>query len=653
MASAHPIQEMRNGGAADHREDGATEVTHAEYEHPTATKWFNAAPCLRYIPLFGEVTAAFGPKFSLSLGLCYTLSKGAASRIINVSRQPMFIVHYGLNVARYQRLATMYSLGWSLKPFIASIADVIALFGYTKRWYMALSAVLGTAAALAYALLPAKESSANAAAAFVFLTCFGKSNIDILSQGHFSRSMRENPEAGPSVVSWVWAMTFVGTILASCMMGPLSDAKLTYVGIILSAALQLATIFFFVFNMYGEKKNRTNRRKDALMQFWELKRLEKQQAAKAVDGHVVESIVDSGDVKGLAVAEVAGDSREDDDADFVEPDIGSCLGGAVEVNVDVAVRNWRLIVYALIMTCGITTQACVMVLGTRRHLLYACIGIATVFMAGAFLSLPLIVAKAAVFIYLNSLLYLQIPGALSNFYLAKPKCLPDGPHFSYTFYQTVGALITDAGGVTGAVLFTRFFSKHRYAFVFIATTLLQALGSVFDLIIVKRWNVHIGIPDHAMYILGDAIVYEICFVMSLMPGQILMSRLCPRGTETIAFALLAGFNSAGNSMSLAVGSLLMENFWPVSAKPPCNFKNVPYLIIAGHLCTPLLVIPLAFLLLPKARICDRIDIDGNVIAEDAKTVQERRCPVVKPHAAFEGEGQGPETKQGDSREPKA
>ncbi|CAJ1017163.1 putative BT1 family [Leishmania utingensis] len=653
MASAQPVQETRNGSATDHHEDDAAETVRAEYEHPTATKWFRAAPCLRYIPLFGEVTTAFGPKFALSLGLSYTLSKGAASRMINVSRQPMFIVHYGLNVARYQRLASMYSLGWSLKPFIASIADVIALFGYTKRWYMAFSAVLGTAAALAYALLPAKESSANAAAAFVFLTCFAKANIDILSQGHFSRSMRQNPKAGPAVVSWVWAMTFVGTIIASCIMGPLSDAKLTYVGIILSAVLQFVTLFFFIFNLYDEKKNRTNRCKDALMEFQELKRLKQQQAAKAVDGRVVEPIADSDGVKGLAMVETAGAPGEDDDTDFVEPRIYSYLCGAVEVNVDVAVRNWRLIAYALIMTCGILAQVCVTVLGTRRQLLYACIAIALVFVVGAFVSLPLVIAKAAVFIYLNSLLYLQIPGALSNFYLAKPACLPDGPHFSYTFYQTVGALITDVGGVTGAVLFKYFFSKHRYAFVFIVTSLLQVLGSIFDLIIVKRWNLYIGIPDHALYILGDAIVYEICFVMSLMPAQILMSRLCPRGTETIAFALLAGFNSAGNSMSLAIGSLLIENFWPVSARIPCNFTNVPYLIITGHLCTPLLVVPLAFLLLPKARICDRIDIDGNVVPEDAEVTKGRQCSDLKSHTPVECEEQRPETKQQDAQAPKA
>ncbi|KAG5487347.1 hypothetical protein LSCM4_07837 [Leishmania orientalis] len=648
MASVQPTQETRNGDVVSHYEDDASEKVCAEHEHPTATKWFEAAPCLRYIPLFGKVTAAFGPKFTLSLGLTYTLSKGATSRIIKVSRQPMFIVRYGLNVARYQRLASMYSLGWSLKPFIASIADVIALFGYTKRWYMTLSALLGTASALAYALLPAKESSANAAAAFVFLTCLGKSNIDILSQGHFSRSMRQKPNAGPALVSWVWAMTFVGTILASCMMGPLSDAQLTYVGVILSAVLQFVTIFFFIFNMYEEKKNRTNRREDALMEFQELKRLKRQQTTKAVDGDVVEPITYS-DMKVLAVDKTVGPGGEDDDADFVESGIASCLCGAVEVNIDIAMRNWRLIAYALIMTCGIITQACVTVLGTRRQLLYACIAVAVVFVGGAFLSLPLVIAKAAVFIYFNSLLYLQIPGVLSNFYLATPRCLPDGPHFSYTFYQTVGALITDVGGVTGAVLFNRFFSRRRYAFVFIVTTLLQVMGSIFDLIIVKRWNVHIGIPDHAIYILGDAIVYEICFVMSLMPAQVLMSRLCPRGTETIAFALLAGFNSAGISMSIAVGSLLIENFWPVSAKPPCNFTNVPYLIITGHLCTPLLIVPLAFLLLPKARICDRIDFDGNVIAEAPPA---RHWPDARSPAPLQQEDHQPETKQEDAQAPK-
>ncbi|EPY25946.1 hypothetical protein AGDE_11618 [Angomonas deanei] len=166
----------------------------------------------------------------------------------------------------------------------------------------------------------------------------------------------------------------------------------------------------------------------------------------------------------------------------------------------------------------------------------------------------------------------------------------------------------------GSVLFASFFSQHKYVWVFVITTVLQMAGSIFDLIIVKRWNIAIGIPDHAMYLMGDSIVYEICFVFSIMPQQILMSRLCPRGTESMSFALLAGISSAGNSLSGVIGSLMMEFKWPVyNTKKRCDFSNLPYLIIVGHLCLPILIVPLAFLLLPNARICDVIDKNGKVV----------------------------------------
>lgn len=629
MASTKLEQEQNLRNEMIDLEEEAADLIRDGYEHPDATRWFKKLPCLRYIPLFGEVTSAYGPRLSVSLGFCYLFSKGASSSIINLSRQPMFVVRYGITAARYQRLASMYSFGWSLKPFIACITDVIALLGYTKRWYMALSALLGTAFALAYALLPAKASSANPAAAFVFLTCLCKANIDVLSEGHFSRAMKQNQKAGPAVVSWIWGMTFAGTVISAAMMGPLSDKKLTYVGVIVSAILQFVCFFFFVFNMYDEKKNCTERRKDALFAYLARKREEREPTGKAVEGQVV-----SGNAEPVfaedgynADGEVSLTQHADDsDDEFVEPRIHSCLHGAFEVNIDVAKTNWKLILYSVVMTCGIITMVCVTLLGTRWQLLYACLVVAAVFIAGAFLTLPIVIAKAAVFIYFNSILYLQIPGALANFYVAKATCLPDGPHFNYVFYQTVGSLIADVGGVLGAILFNKFFSRHGYAFVFIATTILQVLGSIFDLIIVKRWNMHIGIPDHAMYLLGDSIVYRVCFVMSMMPAQILMARLCPRGTETLAFALLAGFSSAGTSMSLSIGSLIMEGIWPVSARPPCNFKNVPWLIITGHLVTPLLIIPLAFILLPRARICDRIDFEGKVILDEHVVPNERSTP---------------------------
>ncbi|EPY18551.1 pteridine transporter [Strigomonas culicis] len=586
-----------------------------QYVHPEAARWFAAAPYLRRVPLFGRTTTTFGPRFTLALGMGYLLSKGAAGNIINLSRQPIMMNGYGIDAAEYQRLSSMYAMGWSVKAFVAVITDLFPCCGYTKRWYLTASAVMGSAFALAYALLPAQPSSANAAAAFIFLTCFSKANVDILSEGLYSRLMRRVPKVGPALVSWVWACTFAGTVVSASMMGPLSDAKLTYVGVLVSAGLQFVTVFFFAFNLYGEKRNRTERRKDALLEY----------RARVAEMEQRLLLQDRGETAGPASPDVRDPEHEPhpDPTEGLlpgntvepmrEPRILSCAWCPFEVNAEVMTQHWRIVAYAVLMACAVITLAVVTIRGTVWARLYTCVVVTVVLSVGAFFTLPRVVAKAALFMLLSSIFYIQIPGALKNFYLASHACLPTGPNFSYTFYNTIAALITNVAGVAGSVLFTSFFSKNKFIYIFIVTTLLQMAGSIFDLIIVKRWNIDIGIPDRVMYVMGDAIIYEVCFVLSIMPQQILMSRLCPRGTESMSFAILAGLSSTGNSLSVVIGSLLMETVWPVRARTPCNFDNLPYLVVVSHLCVPILTVPAALLLLPNARVCDVLDQWGRPI----------------------------------------
>jgi hypothetical protein len=42
-----------------------------------------------------------------------------------------------------------------------------------------------------------------------------------------------------------------------------------------------------------------------------------------------------------------------------------------------------------------------------------------------------------------------------------------------------------------------------------APTLLRVFASLVDIVIVKRWNVEVGISDHGMYMLGYNIVYSV------------------------------------------------------------------------------------------------------------------------------------------------
>ncbi|EPY22253.1 folate/biopterin transporter [Strigomonas culicis] len=563
--------------------------------------------CIRCLPLLGTLCEAFNPLFVFSLGMAYFLNKGIASTLIFYSQMPMFLDRFQTTSLRYQRLSSLSTMGFSVKPFMAMITDTFAVFGYTKRWYMFISCIIGAAFTLSYSLLPFKPSSDSVAGAFLFLSNFCIASMDILSQGFYSRLMRRKPTAGPSLVSWVWWMIYFGYVVGSAISGPITDLDLPEVPVYIAVGFQFFCFLFFAFNCYGEPRNRDERRRDAHAQYLERQAQLLSTSSEEPCGHA-ELVLAPPEETGAHTGGVA--DKEGACLPEAEPMIPTCLCGAVEVNKEVVTQNWRIVTFTVLLTCAVVTLAVVTILGNTMDLLYTCIAVAVVCCGCSLWALPLTIAKATIFIYFYKALYLSIPGALSTFYVAGPTCVPGGPNFSYTFYYTISRVITSAAGMVGAYLFTTFFSKSRYIVSFVVITVLVVLASLFDLVIVKRWNISIGIPDHAMYLFGHAIVYEVVDSLSSMPLQMLMARLCPRGSESMVFSLMAGMANTGGSLAYSIGSLLMELAWPVDTKSrPCDFSNVPYLIIVGHLCLPLLGIPLAFLLLPNGRVCDNVVFD--------------------------------------------
>ncbi|EAN91522.1 folate/pteridine transporter, putative [Trypanosoma cruzi] len=603
---------MATDDSAPPRIMSAEETVPARSVHVDARALFSALPCLRRAPIFGTSVEAFGPKCVLSMGLSEFLCKGLADYLIRFSLFPMFRRRYGVDAMTYQRMANLAFMGWSMKPITAMFSDIFSFFGYTKRWYLAVSCVVGAAFALAFALLPPAKASAAPAAAFVFLTSFTKANVDILTQGHYSRLIRRIPLAGSSLVSWVWWWVLLGSLVASVIAGPLADASLEWIGVIVAATLQFVTTFFFVMNWYGENKNRVNRAEDA--KFMRAKLLEERRdSSKRLREDDDTAVAEMGNHSMLVLSDevCAGVSGEEEDE---VPPLPTCCCGVFEVNKEVARRSWRIVLYCLLVAAGSVVMAIVTVLGDIWSLLYACIAVSVAVCVFGFFALPLVIAKANLYLFLSMASYIQLPGALDSFYMARPDCLPDGPHFSFFFYNTVASIIGNIGGIVGILLFRYVFSKKSYRITFVVTTLVMVVASIFDLIIVERWN-RPRVSDHVVYVLGDQVVYRVCYMLHFMPNIILLSRLCPRGTESMVYALLAGFSNFGQAVSNTVGSLLMEFKWPVETDPAvgCDFSNVRWLLIVGRLLCPLVCIPLVFLLIPAARICDNIDVDGRVV----------------------------------------
>ncbi|CAC9456280.1 BT1 family protein [Leishmania donovani] len=588
------------------------------YVHPDTAALFDASPFMRYIPIFGTAVVPFGPKCVMSLGIVYILSKGLARTLLNSSRYAMFMKKYGVTTAVYQRISGIGSLGFSIKPLTAILSDTFAFFGYTKRWYMALSCIAGAVCAIVYGVLPFKPSSAGIAGAMIFISVFCIANIDVLSEGHYSRLIKRHPIPGADLISWIWALIMVGAILASAIQGPLSDSGRPTIGIFLSAGLQAFCVFFFIFNWYGEKKNLIERKEDYIFLLKQEAQMQETDSEPIKEGVGVHDItMGKSKTKPTVLyhepslqnsnTELVNFGELDDDVaeyDFVET---RCMCGIFGVNKEIVSRNISVAVYGVIMTAGVIALTVLNIMGTTYQLLYGCVGISVILCATGFLCIPMTIMKANFFGWFQQVSYILISGGTDNFYMSDASCLPDGPHFSQTFYNTVGAVIGNAAGVFGVYLFARVFSKQSYRVTLICTTLVQVLASVFDIIIVERWNLYIGIPDHAMYIMGDAIVYEVCYMLNFMPLNMLISRLCPKGYESTMFAILASFSNMGASTSSTIGAILMETVWPLSSSPPCDFSNLRWLLISGHFITPLIAIPLVVVLIPGTRICDPID----------------------------------------------
>jgi hypothetical protein len=269
---------------------------------------------------------------------------------------------------------------------------------------------------------------------------------------------------------------------------------------------------------------------------------------------------------------------------------------------------------------------CANILCDTLGLLIICVIVSTICCSGSFWALPMVIARTNVFAYLNMVVYIRASSPLQAFYMNSNECKGDFPNFTFTFYNTVAGIIGNIAGLAGVTAFNYMFSKMNYQLTYVAVTVMQVLAAIFDIIIVKRWNEYIGIPDHAMYIWGDAVVQQVVYMLGFMPLVILMSRLCPRGSESVVYALMAGFSNLGQTTASSIAAIIMEYGWPVfSAKAgdKCDYSNLPWLIFTCSIMTPLLVIPMSFML-PIARIIDDIDVDGHVVRKqvDEKVVEE-------------------------------
>lgn len=217
--------------------------------------------------------------------------------------------------------------------------------------------------------------------------------------------------------------------------------------------------------------------------------------------------------------------------------------------------------------------------------------------------LPDLLRRANIFLFINNVLYVPITAAMDYFFTASKECLPDGPHFSMAYYISFANIMGAFASILGTVVFQIFFRQSNFRVAIAYTNVIKILAIAFDFAIVKRFNLRIGIPDSIFFLFGDAIVYQAAYRIELTPLMVLTSKVCPHGMEASVYSLLVSFQNLGGNVGRSLGYALMKWF-NIRTVSPCDFSNLPYVILIARAVLPALSFPLIFLLIPNAKLTD-------------------------------------------------
>ena len=225
----------------------------------------------------------------------------------------------------------------------------------------------------------------------------------------------------------------------------------------------------------------------------------------------------------------------------------------------------------------------------------------------------------------------SLRSALQYFYTASPDCLPDGPHFSYTYYLTYNGIIGELFMLTAILVYQAYLSHWSYRSVLFFTLILSCGSRFVDVALVLRWNITVlGIPDALFFVLGSSMFESLTSMLHLMPFGAIVGKLCPRGTETATFAFIAGVSSFSTTLGSLLGSAMMDavglktTLRPINTthttrtntttassssgssndeplQQHCDFTSLPLLIVGLAIILPIVVgVPAIQLLIPDA-----------------------------------------------------
>jgi hypothetical protein len=149
----------------------------------------------------------------------------------------------------------------------------------------------------------------------------------------------------------------------------------------------------------------------------------------------------------------------------------------------------------------------------------------------------------------------------------------------------------------GILTYKYYLINFSWRFVYIATTLLNGLFSILQVLLIM--GITFGLSDF-WFALGDDAFAEFIQGIQLLPTTIMMVHLTPTGSEGASYAMFTTVNNSALNLSVAVSTRLL-GWWDVSKEALAN-NELTGMINLTYLTTAMQVSGIVFVgLLPRTK----------------------------------------------------
>lgn len=274
-------------------------------------------------------------------------------------------------------------------------------------------------------------------------------------------------------------------------------------------------------------------------------------------------------------------------------------------------KEWKIIIVVALTGLAAPAMASIAAFASKWLGVACSCVVITLAAIGGFLAFDnKIIARVALYQIIAQSSKITFSSALDFFFVASEDCLPGGPAFSYKFYITTTGIAGAVASFLMVLAYPFFFGRWKFRSVILFTTILSGIGGLFDFVIVKRWNIAWGIPDAVFFLIGDDIIHNMVDMLYWIPSSSIIGKVCPENLESSTYAYLAGVSNFGRMISVIAGSMITEMADIRTIGPVCNWKNLEYLVLGGHVIIMLIFsIPASFLIPNELQDADLLKIE--------------------------------------------